>query len=164
MVEHPHNVYVIKQLELVLRPRFIKLCADVGMTAPQYTALTVLRRRPGITSSELARRSFVRAQTMAMTLEPLLDAGHVSREPDPTNGRRMRLFLTESGERAIKQLSGPLAELEATLTDGFTSEERDQFAELLRRGSLNLARAPRDTPEVTEASGTPNARATSSAR
>lgn len=147
MADHPNNVYVIKQIELVLRPQFIALCRSVGMTAPQYTALTVLLRRPGITSSELARRSFVRAQTMAMTLEPMLEAGHVRREPDPANGRRMRLFLTESGRTTIRTLSGALSELEDTLVEGFSDREREQFAEFLRRANLNLANAARHAQE-----------------
>lgn len=141
MPERTHFVYTIKQLELGLRPRFLALCAAEGLTAAQYTALTVLERRPGITSSELARRSFVRAQTMAMTLEPLLAAGHVRREPDPSNGRRMRLHLTDAGRDAMARVTEPLAELEALLVDGFSPEEREQFADLLRRASRSLAEA-----------------------
>src|SRR5690606_9740613 len=131
--------YVIKQLELVIRPRFIEICATADMTAPQYTALTVLRRRPGITSSELARRSFVRAQTMATTLEPLLGGGLVRREPDPTNARRKLLFITDDGIEAIARLSAPINDLERMLTDGFSPEERAQFSDLLRRSRSNLA-------------------------
>lgn len=141
MVEAPYNVYILKQLELVIRPRFLEICASADMTAPQYTALTVLKRRPGVTSSELARRSFVRAQTMATTLEPLLDAGLVRRESDPTNARRKLLYITDAGVEAIARLAGPIEDLERVITDGFTTEERTQFSELLRRSRSNLAAA-----------------------
>lgn len=141
MEQRVNYVYVIKQLELGLRPRFVELCAAEGMSAAQYTALTVLERRPGITSSELARRSFVRAQTMAITLEPLLSGGLVRRERDPENGRRMLLFLTATGAAAIERLTKPLAALEEQLVSGFTAAERVQFADLLRRSSHSLAEA-----------------------
>ena len=151
MERRVNYVYVIKQLELGLRPRFVELCAAEGMSAAQYTALTVLERRPGITSSELARRSFVRAQTMAITLEPLLSAVLIRRERDPENGRRMLLFLTETGAAAIERLANPLAELEEQLVTGFTAAERAQFAELLRRSSHSLAEAAaRDRSEDSE--------------
>lgn len=45
------------QLEVILRP--------AGLTALQYTALTVLERHPDLTSAQLARNSFVTAQAMA---------------------------------------------------------------------------------------------------
>ena len=62
--------YVIKQVEMALRPHFLAVCKQANLTPAQYTALSVLERRPGLTSSELARRSLVRAQTMAATSNP----------------------------------------------------------------------------------------------
>lgn len=133
MESHGSFVYVIKQLELALRPRFVDACAEAGMTAAQYTALTVLRRRPGTTSSELARRSFVRAQTMAATIDPLLEAGLVRRERDPRHARRMLLHLTAEGERAVDELAPRVDAIEDLLLTGFAPPEREQFAEYLRR-------------------------------
>ncbi len=133
MTEAGGFVYVIKQLELALRPRLEAACAEAGMTAAQFTALTVLRRRPGTTSSDLARRSFVRAQTMAGTLEPLIEQGLVRREPDPGHRRRIRLFLTDAGVRAIDRLEPRVVELEQTLLNGLDESERELFADYLRR-------------------------------
>ncbi len=126
-------VYLIKHLEMGLRPRFIEACAQGGMTYAQYTALTVLRHRPGITSSELARRSFVRAQSMAATVDPLLESGFVRREQDPAHARRMLLFLTPQGERKIDELSPSIDSLEELLLGDLDAEERKQFAGFLRR-------------------------------
>ncbi|KAA9157993.1 MarR family transcriptional regulator [Microbacterium lushaniae] len=133
MTEAGGFVYVIKQLELALRPRLEAACAEAGMTAAQFTALTVLRRRPGTTSSDLARRSFVRAQTMAGTLEPLIEQGLVRREPDPQHRRRIRLFLTDAGVQAIDRLEPRVVELEQTLLTDLDEHERALFAEYLRR-------------------------------
>jgi DNA-binding MarR family transcriptional regulator len=139
-VEHQRgrSVYVVKQLELALRPRFLAACAQAGMTGAQYTALTVLRRRPGITSSELARRSFVRAQTMAATIDPLLEAGLVRRERDPLHGRRMLLSLTDSGAQTLAQLDPQVAQVEELMLADFDEEERATFERLLRRARRAL--------------------------
>lgn len=126
-------LYVVKQLELGVRPRFFEACTAAGMTASQYTALTVLQRRPGITSSELARRSFVRAQTMASTVDPLLEAGYVRRERDPHHGRRILLYLTASGSTAISELRPHIDALEELLVSELSEQERAQFADYLRR-------------------------------
>ena len=134
-------LYVIKQLELVLRPAFLEACAEQGMTGAQYTALTVLERRPGITSSELARRSFVRAQTMAGTLDPLLESGLVSRVHDPDHGRRMLLYLTPKGSRAAAEIAPRIARLEESLLTDLSADERDVFGDFLRRCRHSLSEA-----------------------
>jgi len=137
-MEGTNFTYVIKQLELALRPYFEEVCAQAGMTIAQFTALTVLERRPGITSSELARRSFVRAQTMAQTMDPLLDAGLVRRERDPDHARRLLLFLTDEGAAAVARTAPRLAELERLLTTGFAEEETAALADYLRRARRTL--------------------------
>lgn len=139
-------VYVIKQLELALRPRFFEASASAGTTAAQYTALTVLERRPGITSSELARRSFVRAQTMAATMDPLLEAGLVRRERDPLHGRRILLYLTEKGAETVTSLAYRFDELEELLVSDLSPEERAQFADYLRRCRTALDQAGHRVP------------------
>lgn len=136
---HQSNyTYVIKQLELALRPYIDGACAAAGMTTAQYTALTVLERRPGITSSELARRSFVRAQTMAQTMDPMLEEGLVRRERDPQHARRLLLYLTDRGRAAIAQAAPRVQELEALIMTDFTDEEGEAFADYLRRARHTL--------------------------
>jgi DNA-binding MarR family transcriptional regulator len=142
-VEHQRgrSVYVVKQLELALRPRFLAACAQVGMTGAQYTALTVLRRWPGITSSELARRSFVRAQTMAAIIDPLLEGGLVRRERDPGHGRRILLFLTGVGDQTLSRVDPQVAQVEELMLGDFNDEERATFEDLLRRARYALDEA-----------------------
>lgn len=143
-------VYIIKQLDLALRPRLFEACAAAGMTAAQYTAMTVLARRPGITSSELARRSFVRAQTMAATMDPLLEAGFVRRESDPLHRRRILLFLTESGAEAVADLTPQVEALEDLLVSDLSENEREQFGDYLRRARNALDRAGHRVPVADE--------------
>ena len=143
-------VYIIKQLDLALRPRLFEACAAAGMTAAQYTAMTVLARRPGITSSELARRSFVRAQTMAATMDPLLEAGFVRRESDPLHRRRILLFLTESGAEAVADLTPQVEALEDLLVSDLSENEREQFGDYLRRARNALDRAGHRVPVAEE--------------
>ena len=147
-MEHTNFTYVIKQLELALRPYFEEACAAAGMTAAQYTALTVLEQRPDITSSELARRSFVRAQTMAQTMDPLLEAGLVRRERDPGNARRLLLHLTERGEEAIAQSRPRVDQLEELLMTGFSDSESTAFADYLRRARRALQTGDRARPSA----------------
>ncbi|NUL44354.1 MarR family transcriptional regulator [Cellulosimicrobium funkei] len=71
---------------------------------------------PGVTSSELARRSFVRAQSMAGTLGPLVEQGLISRAPDPGNARRLLL-----DDQQLDALSAALRTLRHNIQDLSTS-------------------------------------------
>ncbi|WP_305786357.1 MarR family winged helix-turn-helix transcriptional regulator [Symbioplanes lichenis] len=48
-------------------------------------------------ASELGRRLSVTKQSAAKTIAALEERGYVGREPDPADGRRMRLHVTERG-------------------------------------------------------------------
>ncbi|HRO30721.1 MULTISPECIES: MarR family winged helix-turn-helix transcriptional regulator [Micrococcaceae] len=137
-------IYTIKQLESGLRAPLEQAAQQAaGLTTAQYTALAVLARWPGITSSELARRSFVRAQTMAETMTPLLEAGYVRRSEDAASGRRIPLYLTDAGREVLESLSGPVSALESALLAAIPPAERQSFASNLRACRTALAGLPR---------------------
>ncbi|WP_136709721.1 MarR family transcriptional regulator [Agromyces sp. H66] len=126
-------IYLIKQVELGVRRPFMEVVNVHGMNFAQYTALTVLFRLPGLTSSELARRSFVRAQTMAETITVLIDGGLVRREPDPDHGRQMLLYITDAGIARISAMADDVRAVEDDMLRELTDEEVDQFRSYLRR-------------------------------
>jgi DNA-binding MarR family transcriptional regulator len=137
-------IYTIKQLELGLRAPLEQATQQAaGLTTAQYTALAVLARWPGITSSELARRSFVRAQTMAETMTPLLEAGYVHRAEDAANGRRIPLYLTDAGRAVLESLRGPVSALESELLAAIPPADRHEFASNLRACRAALSELPR---------------------
>ena len=133
-MEHTSNfVYLIKQIEQALRPRFLALCAQSGLSAAQYTALSVLDRHAGITSSELARLSFVRAQTMAEIVDSLVAEGLLDRQHDPKNSRSWLLSLTPLGGQRLAEVSRRVAELETSLIAELSESEQNEFASYLVR-------------------------------
>ena len=93
-------------MELAVRQALDDVVATADLTTLQYTALTVLQRHPGITSAELARNSFVRAQTMAEMITYLLGRGLVTRERDENNRKQYLLTLTSEGQRVLDELLG----------------------------------------------------------
>jgi DNA-binding MarR family transcriptional regulator len=136
-------IYLVKQVEMGVRRPFEDLIAGHGISTAGYTALTVLQNRPGITSSELARRSFVRAQTMAETIAALSDAGFVRREKDPAHGRQILLFITESGIERVAALASDVAALEAHLLDSLSGDEPAILLRALRSVRDALVDLPR---------------------
>lgn len=116
-------LYLIKELELAVRSRLDAVVGAAGLTTIQYTALTVLRAHPDMTSAALARRSFVRAQTMAELVATLEDRRLIERRPDPTSKRQNLIRLTSEGTRVLDELREPVARIEHQMTAG-TAESR----------------------------------------
>ncbi|WP_138431118.1 MarR family winged helix-turn-helix transcriptional regulator [Fodinibius saliphilus] len=56
--------YVIKRVQQLLRTRMDEKLDVVGVTTPQYAALSILEEDQGLSNAELARRCFLTPQTM----------------------------------------------------------------------------------------------------
>ncbi|MGW5172338.1 MarR family winged helix-turn-helix transcriptional regulator [Streptomyces nodosus] len=126
---------------LVRRVRQVPV--DGGLTMPERTALSHLDRSGPTTSSALARQVQITAQAMGATLSALRARGLVERHPDPNDGRRMVLSVTDAGLQALKDKRNARAELIAqSLTGGaFTPAELEQLASaapLLERLAQNI--------------------------
>jgi DNA-binding MarR family transcriptional regulator len=100
-----------------------------GLTMPERTALALLDRTGPTTSSALARQEQITAQAMGATLGGLQARGLVARSPDPQDGRRVVLALTDAGRQALADKRGARTEQVArALSGGFTPEELERLA------------------------------------
>ena len=129
MAGNPTLLYLVKQLELSVRARLDELMRPVGLTALQYTALTVLERHGDISSAQLARNSFVTAQTMADMVLILEDRGLIERHRDPHDKRRLLIGLTPEGRAILEERRPHVAAIEKQMTGALSTSD----TALLRR-------------------------------
>jgi DNA-binding MarR family transcriptional regulator len=141
----PSLLYAVKQVELVVRAHLDELLRDSGVTALQYTALTVLARRDGLTSAELARNSFVTPQAMADLVTALERGGFILRRRNPDNRRQLLISLTPEAHALLDRFDGPVAGIEARMVEGFDAADRERFRDYLNRARSSLEEAePRE--------------------
>jgi DNA-binding MarR family transcriptional regulator len=121
---------------LLLR-RLRQVQADGELTLPESSALTRLDRGGPATSSALARLEQISPQSMGATLSALEARGLVERRPDPGDGRRVVISLSEAGRQALRNRRNARTEqLAQALAGGFTRSELQQLmaaAPLLER-------------------------------
>jgi DNA-binding MarR family transcriptional regulator len=129
----PSLLYMVKQVELVVRSHLDELVRPSGITALQYTALTVLERHDGISAAQLARDSFVTAQSIADLVRSLENRGLVRRERNPRNRRELLILLTDEGRELLAQCARPVRELEERMVRDLTAHQTEQFREALTR-------------------------------
>jgi DNA-binding MarR family transcriptional regulator len=132
-------LYLIKQVELAVRQALDEVVAQADLTTLQYTALTVLERHPGITSADLARNSFVRAQTMAEMVTYLVDRGLVTRERDEHNRRQYLLSLSHEGREILDGLFEAVADIESRMLEGFDGGQTEILRTYLMRCRHSLS-------------------------
>lgn len=135
----PSLLYLLKRLELAVTVELDQVTAIAGLTPVQYTVLTELERRPGVTAAQLARTSFVRAQSMGELLSALTGRGLIRREQDPKDRRHYLLFLTPEGQSLVSTLRRPVQNLERLMIAGLSPEEAATLGTLLSACQENLA-------------------------
>jgi len=132
-------LYLIKQVELAVRSRLDDIVRPGGMTALQYTALTVLERHADMSSAQLARHSFVTAQSMADLIGALETRGLIERHRDRTDRRRLVVALTTEGRALLDRYREEVVALEASMVAGLSLDEVAALRRALNTCRANLA-------------------------
>jgi DNA-binding MarR family transcriptional regulator len=136
----PLLIYMVKQLELATRAQLDALLKESGVTALQYTALSVLQHRPTMSSADLARASFVRAQSTSDLVMTLEKRGLIARKTDANSRRRMLISLTAAGHQFLADYGPRIAELEEKMLAEFDENARQNlrdYLDMCRRALTN---------------------------
>ena len=138
----PMLLYLVKQVELAVRWRLDDIVRPAGLTALQYTALTVLERHPDLSTAQLARNSFVSAQSMADMINALEGRGLIERHRDRADRRRLVVALTAGGRELLDRYRGQVSALEADMLAGVTPAQVTSLRRALHACHANLAGHP----------------------
>jgi DNA-binding MarR family transcriptional regulator len=136
--EMPLTLYLVKRLELVIRALMDDALRPLGVTTLQYTALTVLESRGPLSSAQLARRSFLRPQTMHEMVLSLEKRGVIAREPQQGNKRILLAQLTDTGRELLAQCNPLVLEIERELLADLAPDARAVFRDDLQHGIATL--------------------------
>src|SRR6478672_559429 len=97
----PSFIYVVGRAEHGIRREMRNRLAQCGLSVQEYTALSVLGARPGLSNAQLARRSLVTPQSMIEILARLESRGLLARQVDPRHARILRATLTVKGRELL---------------------------------------------------------------
>jgi DNA-binding MarR family transcriptional regulator len=107
---------------LLRRLRQVRVAGD--LTLAETSALARLDREGPTTSAALARQEQVSPQSMGATLGALQERGLIERRPDPADGRRVLLSVTDAGRRVLHhKRTARTEQLARALSSGFTPAE-----------------------------------------
>lgn len=126
----------------LLRRRLSQTPVAGELTLPETSALARLDRTGPSTASALARIEQISPQSMGATLSGLEARGLVDRRPDPEDGRRVVLSVTETGREVLRnKRTARIEQISQALSSGFTPAELEQLmtaAPLIERLAQNI--------------------------
>jgi DNA-binding MarR family transcriptional regulator len=133
-----HAGYLIGRVDRIIRRSFEAVLDSHGVTLAQYTALSVLAARPGLSSAQLARRSLVSPQGMNNIVNDLENKGLIERTPHENGGRILRVAISPQGVKVLELCDEAVSQIEDALLSSLTDEHRALFVSALQV----LARVP----------------------
>ena len=98
-----------------------------------------LAHEDGRSQLDLANLTHLKPPTVSVALAKLEDEGYVTREADPMDARRTRVYLTDKGKAIDEKAHGVIRSLDDKAIRGFSEEEIKQLMILLFRLRENIA-------------------------
>jgi DNA-binding MarR family transcriptional regulator len=115
-----------------------KQLKDLGLTTRKYGLLAHIQATPGISFSELARRSQITVQTAHTAVRALVGDG-LAADATAHAGAASTLRVTEKGAEALREADARLARMDAafaqaapSLTDALEGLHEEPFGENLQ--------------------------------
>jgi DNA-binding MarR family transcriptional regulator len=136
-VDAPTLLYLVGRADRVVRRAMNDVLASHALSLNQYTTLSVLDQRGGLSNAQLARRSLVSPQSMNEVLLSLEQRGFVRRRAQPGHGRILQAQVTSKGRKVLTACEAEVDAVEQRMTKGLSPQERIS----LRRALLECVHA-----------------------
>jgi DNA-binding MarR family transcriptional regulator len=127
--------YLLRQAGGAHRLRMERALADLGVTPPQFTVLTMLAAYPGLSNADVARLAMLTPQTVSVIVANLLRSGAIARRPHAVHGRIQHIDVTEAGKALLKQCRSRVKAIEQQILKGFNVDEEN----VIRRWLVSVA-------------------------
>lgn len=104
-----------------------------ALNVNQLRALGVIYNEPGITQKELAQSLDITAASVSISVGKMVKANLLEKQPDPDDGRVLRLYLGPQGQRMIKHIENEQTNMVADLLGNLSLDEQQIVVEALER-------------------------------
>lgn len=133
--EKGHIGYLLRQAQTAHRHVMERALADVGVTPPQFSVLTMLASYPGASGADVARLSLLTPQTVHVIVANLERMGAIARTPHAVHGRVLQIEVTETGQALLKRCKASVRKVEQPLLEDLSPAEE----EVIRRWLVRVA-------------------------
>jgi DNA-binding MarR family transcriptional regulator len=136
-------MYIVGRVNQGIRREMRERLAEWRLSVQEFTALSVLDARPGLSNAQLARRALVTPQSMIEILARLEQRELVKREVDPAHRLILRANLTPEGHRLVAAASPAVHSIQDEMLAGIPAHERDAATRAMISAMKSLSRDQR---------------------
>lgn len=131
--------WLIQRASRTLRVLFLRLMEQrsTGVTPEMWLVLSRLYARDGQYQTQIADSTFRDRPNTSRILAGLEERGYVRKEKDRDDMRRVRVYLTDSGEAFVREMAPMAARTRDSLYEGLSDEELRSLRTVLRRIERN---------------------------
>jgi DNA-binding MarR family transcriptional regulator len=122
--EKGHLPYLLAQANAAVRLALDRAFADLGVTVPQFSVLTMIDVYPGVSGADLARLTLQTPQTINLIVKNLERDGLITKTPDDVHGRVIRIATTAKGHQLRLKCRARADRMEKQLEDLSDTEQR----------------------------------------
>ena len=134
-----HLGYLLRQASVALRSAMDRTLADLEVTTPQFSVLTMIAAYPGLSGADLAKLTFLTPQTINVIVGNLERDGAIEKSSHATHGRILRLNATPKGRALLKRCRARVAEIEADIAALLGKDEERAVRRWLSAAAEKLA-------------------------
>ena len=103
-----------------------------GLQVPEWRVLASLSDGDGMTVGEIAMLALQRQPTMTKIIDRMTGSGLVERRQDENDRRKVRIFITHSGQRRVNEALADAKQHEKEVLADYAPAEADQLKSILR--------------------------------
>lgn len=96
-------LYLLRQANAAVQQAVDRELEGLGLSLPQYSALTMIAAYDGLSGADLSRLSMLTPQSANETIKRLESAGMITRQADPRHGRIIQLHISPKGRELLSK-------------------------------------------------------------
>jgi DNA-binding MarR family transcriptional regulator len=124
---------LVRVVNLTARPFNEGIGQRHALSLSDWRVMMVLGSHPGTTASEVCQRTGMDKMSVSRAIAALARKRRVLRKPDPADGRRTRVWLSNAGQRLFDELSVSARVRERQVFRGVGAQEQARLGETLDR-------------------------------
>ncbi|MBA3581378.1 MAG: MarR family transcriptional regulator [Gammaproteobacteria bacterium] len=130
--------FQVRRAQFAMFQHFQKYIEMTDITPSQTGVLVLVGENPGISQVALAKAIGIERASLGEVIGRFEKQGWITRKEAPWDKRSLAVYLTEAGEKLVKELLPAIQAHEELLSNNFTTEERETLIHLLRRLADNF--------------------------
>jgi len=130
--------YLIHDVSRLRRVMFDRELSPLDITRSQWWVLAFISRNNGLPQTQLANELEVGKVALGSLVDRLQSAGFVTREPDPSDRRVKRIFLTKKALKLVEDIRPVADAFNEQIREGISDRELEITSQTLFHMKQNL--------------------------